>query len=191
MLQCGWGWRTLRWNEPIRKWQAPRDSTYTGSLERPQSWTQSTVLVWGRWVGGMEGELFSRDRVSVLQDDCTAVWMYLMPLNCPLKNEEDGTFYAIYSFCACMPSCFSHVWLFVTLWEHSSPDSSAHGILQARVLEWVAMPSSRGSSQPRVWTRVCLLNWQADFLYHLCHWGSPCVFYPNFEKERNRPGMLS
>ena len=32
--------------------------------------------------------------------------------------------------------------------------SSIHGILQARVLEWVAMPSSRGSSQPRDWTQV-------------------------------------
>ena len=28
------------------------------------------------------------------------------------------------------------------------PGSSVHGILQARVLEWVAMPSSRGPSQP-------------------------------------------
>ena len=32
--------------------------------------------------------------------------------------------------------------------------SSVHGILQAKILEWVAMPSSRGSSQPRDWTRV-------------------------------------
>ena len=31
----------------------------------------------------------------------------------------------------------------------SSQGSSAHGILQARILEWVAMPSFRGSSQPR------------------------------------------
>ena len=36
----------------------------------------------------------------------------------------------------------------------SSPDSSVLGILQARILEWVAMPSSRGSSQPRDWTQV-------------------------------------
>ena len=35
----------------------------------------------------------------------------------------------------------------------SPPDSSVHGILQARTLEWVAMPSSRGSSQPRDQTR--------------------------------------
>ena len=33
-------------------------------------------------------------------------------------------------------------------------ESSVHGILQARILEWVAMPSSRGSSQPRDQTQV-------------------------------------
>ena len=32
----------------------------------------------------------------------------------------------------------------------SLPGSSVHGILQARILEWVAMSSSRGSSQPRM-----------------------------------------
>ena len=32
----------------------------------------------------------------------------------------------------------------------SPPGSSVHGILQIRTLEWVAMPFSRGSSQPRV-----------------------------------------
>ena len=31
----------------------------------------------------------------------------------------------------------------------SLPGSSVHGILQARILEWVAVPFSRGSSQPR------------------------------------------
>ena len=36
----------------------------------------------------------------------------------------------------------------------SPPGSSVHGILQARILEWVAMPSSRGSSQPRDQTHV-------------------------------------
>ena len=32
------------------------------------------------------------------------------------------------------------------LMDHSLPGSSVHGILQAQILEWVAMPSSRGSS---------------------------------------------
>ena len=33
-------------------------------------------------------------------------------------------------------------------------DYTAHGILQARILEWVAVPFSRGSSQPRDRTQV-------------------------------------
>ena len=36
----------------------------------------------------------------------------------------------------------------------SPPDSSVHGILQARILEWVAISFSRGSSQPRDQTQV-------------------------------------
>ena len=44
----------------------------------------------------------------------------------------------------------------------SLPGPSVHGILQARILEWVAMPSSRGSSQPRDQTRFLAL--QADSL---------------------------
>ena len=35
------------------------------------------------------------------------------------------------------------------LMDCSQPGSSVHGILQARILEWVAFPFSRGSSQPR------------------------------------------
>ena len=34
-------------------------------------------------------------------------------------------------------------------------DYTAQGILQARILEWVAFPFSRGSSQPRHRTQVC------------------------------------
>ena len=42
----------------------------------------------------------------------------------------------------------------------SLPSSSIHGILQARILEWVTIPFSRGSSQPRDWLRSPAL--QAD-----------------------------
>ena len=38
--------------------------------------------------------------------------------------------------------------------ECSPPGSSVHGILQARILEWVVIPFSRRSSQPRDWTWV-------------------------------------
>ena len=33
-------------------------------------------------------------------------------------------------------------------------DYTVHGVLQARILEWVAFPFSKGSSQPRVQTQV-------------------------------------
>ena len=48
----------------------------------------------------------------------------------------------------------------------SLPGSSVHGILQARILEWVVLSSSRGSSRPRDWTRVSYiyLHWQAGSL---------------------------
>ena len=36
----------------------------------------------------------------------------------------------------------------------SPPDSSVHGILQTRTLEWIIIPFFRGSSQLRDWTRV-------------------------------------
>ena len=49
----------------------------------------------------------------------------------------------------------------------SLPGSSVHGILQVRILEWVAMPSSRGSSQPTQGSNPRLLHlpcWQLGSL---------------------------
>ena len=50
------------------------------------------------------------------------------------------------------------------------PGSLVYGILQARILVWVAMPSSRESSQPRDWTRVSYISWVGrQVLYHYHH----------------------
>ena len=43
--------------------------------------------------------------------------------------------------------------------DHSPPDSSVHRILQARILEWVAMSFSRVSSRPRDRTQVSYTSW--------------------------------
>ena len=48
--------------------------------------------------------------------------------------------------------CAQSLQLYPTLCDpldYSPPSSSVHGILQVRILEWVAMPFSKGSSQPR------------------------------------------
>ena len=42
--------------------------------------------------------------------------------------------------------------------DYSPPGSSVHGILQGRILEWIAMPSSRGSSRPRDGTHVSCIG---------------------------------
>ena len=54
--------------------------------------------------------------------------------------------------------------------DYSPPDSSVHGILQARILEWIAISFSRGSSRPR--DQTCLLH-HRQMPYPLSHQGSP------------------
>ena len=49
----------------------------------------------------------------------------------------------------CMGNHLSRVQLCVTLWTLAFQAPLVYGILQAKILEWVAMPSSRGSFQPR------------------------------------------
>ena len=60
-----------------------------------------------------------------------------------------------------------------SLWPYGlySPGSSVHGFLQARILKWVAISSSRGFSQPRDWTCiswVCCIG--KLILYHWATW---------------------
>ena len=67
--------------------------------------------------------------------------------------------------------------LYLTLFNPmgcSPPGSSVHGILQARILEWVAISYSRGSSWPRERTRIsCISCTGTRILYQLCHLGNP------------------
>ena len=91
-------------------------------------------------------------------------------------------------FCP-LPTCFSsncsacmHAQLlqsyptFCNPMDCSPPGSSVRGILQARILEWIAIPSSRGSSRPRNWTQVscipCIGKW---VLHPLSPLGSPPI----------------
>ena len=61
--------------------------------------------------------------------------------------------------------------------DFSLPGSSVHGILQARILEWVAMPSSRGSSWPRDRTHVSMSPALAgEFFTTSATWEAPYVF---------------
>ena len=64
--------------------------------------------------------------------------------------------------------------------ECSPPGSSVRGILQATILEWVAMPSLRGSSRPRDQNFISYISCiVGQILHHQCHLGrSSIVFRP-------------
>ena len=59
--------------------------------------------------------------------------------------------------------------------DYSPPGLSVHGIFQARILEWVAIPISRGSSRPRDWMQVSCITggfftiW-VKLIYFLIKW---------------------
>ena len=86
-----------------------------------------------------------------------------------LKHKSDQ------NVCVCVCVCVcTRAQLCLTLCEpmdYSPLGSSVHGILQGRLLEWVAIPSSRGSSQPRDQTRVSCVSWTVRWiLYHWTTW---------------------
>ena len=79
------------------------------------------------------------------------------------KGHSSSAFYSLVSGkrSKCLPHKASPAWPLtkvsrgtVECAPHGLPGSSVHGILQAGILEWVAMPFSRGSSKPRDWTQV-------------------------------------
>ena len=76
---------------------------------------------------------------------------------------------------------------------NSPPSSSVHGILQARILEWVAMPSSRGSSQPRGQTSISWSSCIAGGFFTAEPWGEPllCLTDCNIlNTQDTEPGTL-
>ena len=70
----------------------------------------------------------------------------------PSQSTEDGLLIKPMMLIVCVQS-------YLTLSNpmiHSPPGSSAHGIFQARILQWVAISSSRGSSQLRNQTHISM-----------------------------------
>ena len=146
--------------EPARllsPWAPPGKSTGVASHSLLQGTllTQDSdpCLLHFRWILYQWATRETPVRVQVTPNR-KAVWKYLSKLQMYIVLDTQFHFQEfILQIYLCMHvrlSHFSHVRLYETPWSHSSPrGSSVHGILQARILEWVAMPSSRGSSWPR------------------------------------------
>ena len=91
-------------------------------------------------------------------------WLSRFPLNLLTVNPDCSIYCPITESCStlCEPM------------DCSLPGSTTHGIFQARILEWVAIFFSRGSSQSRDWTQV---SCTAGTLYPLSHQGSLNLFH--------------
>ena len=88
----------------------------------------------------------------------------------------------IYIQCNCS---LSHVLLFVTPQTVVPPGSSFHGTFQVKILEWVAISSSRRSSWPRDQTHISYIG---RILYlPPCHLGSPYFIHSHVHVNPNLP----
>ena len=84
-----------------------------------------------------------------------------------LNWDESLFFWGDSALCSCSCSFVSDS---ADPMDSSLPGSTLHALFQAGLLEWVAISSSRGSSQPR--DQTYLLQWQMDS-WPLCHLGNP------------------
>ena len=75
--------------------------------------------------------------------------------------------------CVCILRLFSGIWFFATLWTVVPSGSSLLEILQARILEWVAMPFSKESAQPRYQTQVSCVPCIGGGLFTTSNTGKP------------------
>ena len=113
----------------LRRWDSSKDSTEMRASGRQVSegraWGQGSYSMWGNCI-----------RVTT-HSSVNTVFPFL-------------SIVVILYMCACM--CAKSLQSCSTLWDamdYSPPGYSVHGILQARILEWVAISSSRGSTWPR------------------------------------------
>ena len=111
-------------------------------------------------------------------------WMVGWFFNFTLKLSQlkcSDFFYKLYCFVSKLCLTLSNPM------DCSPPGSSFHGVLQARILEWVAMSSSRESSWSQNLNHVsCIDRW---ILYHWVTWGAP--FYELSNWKTVHPGQDS
>ena len=138
------------------------------------SW--NSFFFFNSFIGNLTHNLISTEKISespvkwisweIFSYQCTNLGI--------IQNHFITCLFIKANYSACM--CAKLIQLCLTLcnpMDCSPPGSSVHGILQTRILEWVAMPSSRGSSWPRDWACVSCGSCIAGGFFIPSHWGSP------------------
>ena len=121
------------------------------------TWTWAKSRIWGGT--GRPGMLQSMGSQRVRHDLVTE------------QQQQKSILRQTFNFmqiCLFVVRLLSRVQLFCDPMDCSLSGSSVHGISQTRILEWVAISFTRGSSQLRDWTCVsCIGRW---ILYHWAAW---------------------
>ena len=161
----------------ILKWVA---ISLSRGCSQPRNWTWSPALqedyftFWGTRKAWIINSATIKNLGSV---DTAGTWIQILALSafesciCGLTSLS-LTFFICTTMCVCVCVCECMLTKsYPTLCDPmdcSLPGSSVYGIFQARILEWVAIYFSRGSSQPRDWTCLscvsCIGRW---ILYQL------------------------
>ena len=110
-------------------------------LRTLHNWYYSLVCRWRNW--GMKKGVLPRFK-QLVSDRADLNWAFVGPQSQCCWCAQSGPI-------LCDPM------------DCSLPGSSVHGIFQERILEWVAIPFSRGSSRPWDWTHIPCVSCTARF----------------------------
>ena len=143
---------SLGWEDPLEKKMA----THSNILAWKISWTEEP--------GGLQSMGSQRVRHNwttkcTAQHEANYRYQYISTLN-TVKDISLMRFHHMFIVCVCVhtQSCPT----LCNTMDCSPPDSSVHGIFQARILKWVSISSSRGSFQP--WTQTHVFSIASRFL---------------------------
>ena len=132
------------------------------NLVRTCPWIQKTIFQANVWLQGSVKTSLSCGALSCASVQFSSIAESCPTLTCLLGNLA-GVTESWWSWRWLSCSVLSNSW---DPMDCSPPGSSVHRILQVRILEWVAISFSKGSSWPRGWTQVSciagrffLTNW--------------------------------
>ena len=144
-LERPWFWERLKagGEGDYRGWD--------GWMASPTQWTWVWINSGNWWWTGRPGVLHSMGSQRVGHDWATDLNSNKEAHRNGIKIPYSDLPWLMIGLCLSVKSLHSCPTLCDPM-DCRPPDSSVHKILQARILEWVAISFSRGSSQPRYWT---------------------------------------